>query len=265
MGGAPFAEQVRAPYTLLRRLVTPLQSRLVMPLAHQQPATWHACRPREVTRLLESPERVVVRPAELTMNVQDFLRLHAREPRRQEAAGNGGDTLPKDQAQAQEAGPRHRGTAEAAAAAQRPGSGDMAYSAGHTSAAERTGRTRASPGVGRNPRNFSLYLEYLAMKVTRSARPPRKPCQLSRDSACPRLSARSVCAQSNVPELLPDVAPLPKPLGFAAFLRHGTEPNLWIGSGHTLGKLHFDPYENLLCMLRGRKVIATPAPSSTQW
>merc|ERR1712187_1022758 len=56
-------------------------------------------------------------------------------------------------------------------------------------------------------------------------------------------------------ELLQDVR-LPE---FASFLQ---EPmmNLWIGDGRTVGKLHFDPYENLLAMIAGRKRVTMFAP-----
>lgn len=31
--------------------------------------------------------------------------------------------------------------------------------------------------------------------------------------------------------------------------------NVWIGNGKTRGKLHFDPFENLLCQIQGTKVV----------
>jgi len=31
--------------------------------------------------------------------------------------------------------------------------------------------------------------------------------------------------------------------------------NIWIGDGNTLGKLHFDPFDNLLCMTAGKKIV----------
>ena len=34
---------------------------------------------------------------------------------------------------------------------------------------------------------------------------------------------------------------------------HLHDLNIWLSNGNTLGKLHFDPYDNLLCQLRGAK------------
>lgn len=42
------------------------------------------------------------------------------------------------------------------------------------------------------------------------------------------------------------------PVSFAHFLDEQMR-NVWIGNGRTLGKLHFDPYDNLLCQIAGSK------------
>jgi hypothetical protein len=40
------------------------------------------------------------------------------------------------------------------------------------------------------------------------------------------------------------------------------EPHLWLGDGTTLGKLHFDPFDNLLVQIRGTKIFSM-APASS--
>jgi len=36
--------------------------------------------------------------------------------------------------------------------------------------------------------------------------------------------------------------------------------NLWIGSNLTVAKLHFDPYDNLLCQISGKKTLKLYSP-----
>ena len=43
-------------------------------------------------------------------------------------------------------------------------------------------------------------------------------------------------------------------LPFASFLKPFEDSrNIWFGDGKTIGKLHFDPFENLLTMIHGSK------------
>lgn len=49
-----------------------------------------------------------------------------------------------------------------------------------------------------------------------------------------------------MPQLVADVAELPMVQGRLE-LRH---LNMWLSDGNTIGKLHFDPYDNLLCQVR---------------
>ena len=53
---------------------------------------------------------------------------------------------------------------------------------------------------------------------------------------------------SHLPILLPDVPPLA--MASRLFQEH---LNIWLGNGRTVGKLHFDPFDNLL-------VRSLPAP-----
>jgi len=53
---------------------------------------------------------------------------------------------------------------------------------------------------------------------------------------------------SSIPTMMNDIEPIP----FASFFN--TElTNIWLGNGKTVGKLHFDPFDNLLCQISGHK------------
>jgi len=54
---------------------------------------------------------------------------------------------------------------------------------------------------------------------------------------------------STFPELKVDISPLT----FVENLLIQRHLNIWIGNGKTLGKLHFDPFDNLLCQVTGEK------------
>ena len=49
---------------------------------------------------------------------------------------------------------------------------------------------------------------------------------------------------TSTPQLMSDISPLP----FASFLKTRVS-NIWLSNGKTLGKLHYDPFENLLCQI----------------
>jgi len=40
--------------------------------------------------------------------------------------------------------------------------------------------------------------------------------------------------------------------------------NIWFGDGHTLGKLHFDPFDNLMCLVAGKKQFVLFDPLDNQ-
>ncbi|XP_066934010.1 bifunctional peptidase and (3S)-lysyl hydroxylase JMJD7-like [Clytia hemisphaerica] len=69
-----------------------------------------------------------------------------------------------------------------------------------------------------NPNNMSAYLEYSSIR-------------------------------EYFPELEYDLDQMP----FAPDLLKLSHLNIWISNGRTLGKLHFDPFDNFLCQLRGNK------------
>jgi len=54
--------------------------------------------------------------------------------------------------------------------------------------------------------------------------------------------------KSVLPEMLQDI----RNLSFANFF-HTAMTNVWLGNGKTLGKLHFDPFDNLMAMISGKK------------
>lgn len=60
---------------------------------------------------------------------------------------------------------------------------------------------------------------------------------------------------SYVKELDDDIASFP----FATPLT-GEKRHFWFGNGRTLGKMHFDPYDNLLCPVSGSKHLTLIAP-----
>lgn len=65
---------------------------------------------------------------------------------------------------------------------------------------------------------------------------------------------------STFPLLAEDLEPLP-PLADALQL---DQLNIWLNAGRALGKLHFDPYENLLAMVAGVKELTLYPPHNNQ-
>ena len=51
---------------------------------------------------------------------------------------------------------------------------------------------------------------------------------------------------------------------FASFFELAMSPNLWMGHGDTSGKLHMDPYDNLLTVLRGVKHVTLYDPLANE-
>eukprot|EP00730_Choanoeca_flexa_P016258 TRINITY_DN7648_c0_g1_i1.p1 TRINITY_DN7648_c0_g1~~TRINITY_DN7648_c0_g1_i1.p1 ORF type:complete len:443 (+),score=83.35 TRINITY_DN7648_c0_g1_i1:135-1463(+) len=62
---------------------------------------------------------------------------------------------------------------------------------------------------------------------------------------------------SSFPELVDDL-PVPR-LSSRLTLRHR---NIWLSDGRTLGKLHFDPFENILAMVSGSKTVYLISPDN---
>ena len=43
-----------------------------------------------------------------------------------------------------------------------------------------------------------------------------------------------------------------------------TLTNIWLGNGRTVGKLHFDEYDNLLCQISGKKTLTLFDPHNNE-
>lgn len=88
--------------------------------------------------------------------------------------------------------------------------------------------------------------------------PKRRYYLLFGNIECPRTFAARV-ARPIFPELSPDV-PVPELLP-----RHRLfEINLWMSYDGAITNLHFDPFDNLLCVVQGRKSLRVFAPDQTQ-
>ncbi|XP_031574901.1 lysine-specific demethylase 8-like [Actinia tenebrosa] len=61
---------------------------------------------------------------------------------------------------------------------------------------------------------------------------------------------------SHLPELEKDVIEMP----FVAGVLKRRHLNIWLSNGNTLGKLHFDPFDNFLCQISGRKQVLLYEP-----
>lgn len=58
---------------------------------------------------------------------------------------------------------------------------------------------------------------------------------------------------SSIREYFPDLEYDVDEMPFASDILKLSHLNMWLSNGHTLGKLHFDPFDNFLCQLRGNK------------
>ncbi|XP_071809450.1 uncharacterized protein [Asterias amurensis] len=67
----------------------------------------------------------------------------------------------------------------------------------------------------------------------------------------PRASA--YLEYSSIPNYLPELEQDVEEFPFVQGLLKRRHLNIWLSDGNTLGKLHFDPFDNFLCQIRGRK------------
>ncbi|XP_057291218.1 bifunctional peptidase and (3S)-lysyl hydroxylase JMJD7-like [Hydractinia symbiolongicarpus] len=58
---------------------------------------------------------------------------------------------------------------------------------------------------------------------------------------------------SSIREYFPELEKDVKPFTFVDGILKSSSLNIWLSNGNTLGKLHFDPFENFLCQMRGNK------------
>ncbi|XP_070545848.1 bifunctional peptidase and (3S)-lysyl hydroxylase Jmjd7-like [Ptychodera flava] len=58
---------------------------------------------------------------------------------------------------------------------------------------------------------------------------------------------------SSIPQYMPELEKDIQEFPFVKGMLTRKHLNLWISDGNTLGKLHFDPFDNFLCMISGKK------------
>ncbi|XP_022083577.1 jmjC domain-containing protein 7-like isoform X5 [Acanthaster planci] len=68
-----------------------------------------------------------------------------------------------------------------------------------------------------------------------------------------RRLASAYLEYSSIPDYLPELEEDIPEFPFAQDLLTRRHLNIWLGDGNTLGKLHFDPFDNFLCQIRGKK------------
>ena len=65
---------------------------------------------------------------------------------------------------------------------------------------------------------------------------------------------------SSIPQYMPKLEEDIEELSFVKGLLTRRQLNLWLSDGNTLGKLHFDPFDNLLCQISGTKHVTLYEP-----
>ncbi|XP_072034515.1 uncharacterized protein [Amphiura filiformis] len=88
--------------------------------------------------------------------------------------------------------------------------------------------------------NFSEFLDTMTGNST-----------LHKEDANERVSA--YLEYSSIPQYLPELESDIEEFPFIRNKLKRRHLNIWLSDGNTLGKLHFDPFDNLLCQIRGRK------------
>lgn len=62
---------------------------------------------------------------------------------------------------------------------------------------------------------------------------------------------------SSIPSLLPELEQDIKEMPFLFGELKRRHLNIWLSNGNTLGKLHFDPFDNFLCQVSQQKILLT--------
>ena len=78
--------------------------------------------------------------------------------------------------------------------------------------------------------NFSSFLEMI-----------RRP---------PKVNVSAYLEYSSIPDHMPELEKDISEFDFVKGILTRRHLNIWLSNGNTLGKLHFDPYENFLCQVR---------------
>ncbi|KAK3103959.1 hypothetical protein FSP39_023261 [Pinctada imbricata] len=69
---------------------------------------------------------------------------------------------------------------------------------------------------------------------------------------------------SSIPEYFPDLEEDIEEFEFTRGVIQRKHLNIWLSDGNTLGKLHFDPFDNLLCQIDGTKEVILFEPHDNQ-
>lgn len=85
--------------------------------------------------------------------------------------------------------------------------------------------------------------------------------QMMQESA--RSKASAYLEYSSIPQYMPELQSDLEELPFIKGLLTRKHLNLWLSDGNTLGKLHFDPFDNLLCQIKGQKEFIVFEPHSS--
>ncbi|ELU16439.1 hypothetical protein CAPTEDRAFT_227819 [Capitella teleta] len=86
--------------------------------------------------------------------------------------------------------------------------------------------------------NFSEFLDLITLAADQSAR-----------------NVSAYLEYSSIPEYMPDLEGDIEEFIFAKDLLNRKHLNMWLSDGNTIGRLHFDEYDNFLCQLRGQKQV----------
>ena len=115
----------------------------------------------------------------------------------------------------------------------------------------------------RIPESVRAQLQFPDLVVVRPASAEMKFSQFLDLTMAQNKSYSVYLEYSSIPYYMPELTKDVKELPFVEGLLHKHHFNMWLSDGRTLGKLHFDPYDNLLCQVSraGRATIEGAASS----
>ncbi|KAL5473204.1 hypothetical protein EMCRGX_G027656 [Ephydatia muelleri] len=105
----------------------------------------------------------------------------------------------------------------------------------------------------RIPESVRAQLLFPDLVVVRPASAEMKFSQFLDLTMAKNKSYSAYLEYSSIPYYMPELTKDVKEPPFVEGLLHKHHLNMWLSDGRTLGKLHFDPYDNLLCQLSGEK------------
>lgn len=105
----------------------------------------------------------------------------------------------------------------------------------------------------RMPESVRAQLQFPDLVVVRPASAEMKFTRFLDLTMAKNKSYSAYLEYSSIPYYLPELVQDVEEPPFVKGLLHQHYLNMWLSDGRTLGKLHFDPYDNLLCQLSGEK------------